>query len=100
RGAGWSLADPVDLHTLVRVYGAGLRHRAYPTAPVTPAFLGGRPQELAFEKAVVAGSVEQRHHARVWSSGFTLADDTPVWLATASLDGHVKIKLTTLLPTN
>jgi len=96
--AGWSLADPVDLHTLLRVYGAGLHHRAYPTAPVTPAFLGGRPQDLAFEKAVMAGSVEERHHTRIWFSGFTLSDGSPVWLATASLDDHVEIKLTTLLP--
>ncbi|TMK81823.1 MAG: phosphatase PAP2 family protein [Actinobacteria bacterium] len=81
--AGWSLADPVDLHTLLRVYSAGLRNRPYPSAPVTPAFLGGRTQDLAFEKAVVAGSIRERHHIRIWSSGFTLADGSPIWLATA-----------------
>lgn len=98
RAAGFSLADPVDLHTLLHVYSAGLRSRPYPTAPVTPAFLAGRPQDLAFERAVVAGSVRQRHHTRVWSSGFTLTDGSPIWLATASLDDRLEIKLTTLLP--
>src|SRR5262249_2582784 len=83
RAAGWSLAAPVTLHPLWRVYSAGLRNRPYPTAPVTPAFLGGRPQDLAFEKAVIAGSIRQRHHIRIWSSGFTLADGSPIWLATA-----------------
>jgi membrane-associated phospholipid phosphatase len=96
--AGWSLADPADLHTMLRVYSAGLRHRSYPTAPVTPAFLMDRPEDIAFEKAVVAGSVEKRHHTRVWFSGYTLSDGTPVWLATASLDDKVEIKLTTILP--
>ena len=96
--AGWSPADPIDLHTLLRVYSAGLRSRPYPTAPVTPAFLGGRPQDLAFEKAVVAGSIRERHHIRIWSSGFELSDGSPVWLATESLDDRVEIKLTTLLP--
>jgi len=98
RAAGWSLADPVNLHTLLHVYSAGLRHRPYPAAPVTPAFLMDRPEDLAMEKAVVAGSVEQRHHTRIWFSGYALADGTPVWLATASLDDRVEIKLTTVLP--
>jgi len=82
----------------VRVYSAGMRHLPYPTAPVTPAFLMERPEDIAFEKAVVAGSVEKRHHTRVWFSGYALADGTPLWLATASLDDRVEIKLTTLLP--
>jgi undecaprenyl-diphosphatase len=96
--AGWSLADPVNLHTLLHVYSAGLRNRPYPTAPVTPAFLAGRPQDLAFEKAVLAGSIRQRHHIRIWWSGYTLVEGTPIWLATASLDDRVEIKWTTLLP--
>jgi membrane-associated phospholipid phosphatase len=98
RAAGWSLADPVDLHTVLRIYGSGLRHQAYPNAPVTPAFLGDRPQDLAFERDVEAGSVAKRHHARVWFSGHTLSDGSPVWLATASLDDRLEIKVTTLLP--
>jgi undecaprenyl-diphosphatase len=98
RAAGWSLADPIDLHSVLRIYGAGLRHRPYPTAPVTPAFLGGRPQDLAFERDVEAGSVAKRHHARVWFSGQALFDGSPIWLATASLDDRLEIKLTTLLP--
>ena len=96
--AGWSQADPVNLHTLLRVYSAGLRNHPYPAAPVTPAFLAGRPQDLSFEKAVVAGSIRQRHHIRIWSSGYSLDDGTPIWLATASLDDRVEIKRTTLLP--
>jgi hypothetical protein len=96
--AGWSVADPVNLHTMLHLYSAGLRHQPYPTAPVTPAFLMDRPEDLAFEKAVVAGSVDKRHHTRVWFSGYTLADGTPLWLATASLDDKVEIKLTTVVP--
>ena len=96
--AGWSQADPVNLHTLLHVYSAGLRNRPYPTAPVTPAFLAGRPQDLAFEKAVLAGSIRQRHHIRIWWSGYALAEGAPIWLATASLDDRVEIKRTTLLP--
>ena len=96
--AGWSEADPVNIHTVLRLYSAGINHTADPTAPVTPAFLGGRPQDMAFELAVDAGSVSKRHHTRVWASGFTLSDGTPIWVATASLDDRVEIKFPVLLP--
>lgn len=96
--AGWQEADPVNIHTILRLYGAGLHHRAYPAAPVTPAFLAGRPQDLAFERAVDVGSVSKRHHTRIWASGFSLADGTPIWVATASLDDRVEIKFPSLLP--
>ncbi|MDP9185124.1 MAG: LssY C-terminal domain-containing protein, partial [Actinomycetota bacterium] len=93
-----SEAAPVNLHTVLRLYSAGIHHTADPTAPVTPAFLAGRPQDMAFELAVEAGSVNERHHTRVWASGLTLADGTPIWVATASLDDRVEIKFPMLLP--
>ena len=96
--AGWSEADPVNIHTILRLYSAGLHHQAYPSAPVTPAFLAGRPQDLAFELAVDAGSVSKRHHTRIWASGFALADGTPIWVGTASLDDRVEIKFPSILP--
>jgi membrane-associated phospholipid phosphatase len=96
--AGWQEADPVNIHTILRLYGAGLHHRAYASAPVTPAFLAGRPQDLAFERAIDVGSVSKRHHIRIWASGFTLADGTPIWVATASLDDRVEIKFPSILP--
>ena len=39
-----------------------------------------------------------RHHTRIWSSGFALADGTPIWVATASLDDRVEIKFPSILP--
>ena len=65
---------------------------------MTPAFLAGRPQDLAFELAVHAGSVSERHHTRIWASGFALSDGTPIWVATASLDDRVEIKFPVILP--
>ena len=82
---GWSEAAPVNIHTVLHLYSAGIHHTADPTAPVTPAFLVGRPQDMAFELAVDAGSVSKRHHTRVWASGFARSDGTPIWVATASL---------------
>jgi membrane-associated phospholipid phosphatase len=96
--AGWYQADPVNIHTILHLYSEGLHHGSYDSAPVTPAFLAGRPQALAFERSVGAGSVSQRHHTRIWPSGSVLADRTPIWVATASLDDRVEIKLTSPFP--
>ena len=96
--AGWSEAGPLNIHTVLRLYSAGIHHTADPTAPVTPAFLAGRPQDMAFELAVDAGSVSKRHHTRVWASGFALSDGTPIWVATASLDDRVEIKFPVPIP--
>jgi hypothetical protein len=96
--AGWSEAAPVNIHTVLRLYSAGIHHTADPTAPVTPAFLAGRPQDMAFELAVDADSVSKRHHTRVWASGYALSDGTPIWVATASLDDRVEIRFPVLLP--
>jgi membrane-associated phospholipid phosphatase len=96
--AGWSEAAPVNIHSVLRLYSAGIHHTADPTAPVTPAFLAGRPQDMAFELAVDAGSISKRHHTRMWASGFALSDGTTIWVATASLDDRVEIKFPVLLP--
>jgi hypothetical protein len=96
--AGWSEAAPVNIHTVLHLYSAGIHHTADPTAPVTPAFLAGRPQDMAFELAIDAGSVSTRHHTRVWASGFALSDGTPIWVATASLDDRVEIKFPVPIP--
>ena len=96
--AGWSEAAPVNIHTVLHLYSAAIHHTADPAAPVTPAFLAGRPQDMAFELAVDAGSVSKRHHTRVWASGFALSDGTPIWVATASLDDRVEIKFPVPIP--
>jgi undecaprenyl-diphosphatase len=98
QSAGWEKADPVNAHSVLKLYAAAIDHRPYPNAPVTPSFLAGRPQDLAFEQDVNAGSVSKRHHIRIWRSGFELSDGTPIWVATTSLDDRVEIKFPNVLP--
>ncbi|WP_370275948.1 LssY C-terminal domain-containing protein [Georgenia sp. SYP-B2076] len=64
--AGWSAADPVTFHSAMRIAVASVFRRSYPAAPVSPLFLFGGKQTLAFEKEV-KGSPAQRHHARFWA---------------------------------
>ncbi|MFM9709683.1 LssY C-terminal domain-containing protein, partial [Streptomyces galilaeus] len=63
--AGWIPADPGGLGSSWRIIVSTLRRRSYPTAPVSPLFLFGRMQDLAYQQEV-AGSPAQRHHVRLW----------------------------------
>jgi hypothetical protein len=63
--AGWTAADPLTLRTGWRIVLASLLRRSYPAAPVSPLFLFGAKQSLAFEREV-AGNPASRHHVRFW----------------------------------
>lgn len=85
--AGWDTADDVTLKTAVKIGVSVLFDRPYPDAPVSPLMYDGRKQDLAFEKPV-GGSADQRHHVRLWNTGWT-ASDRPLWLGSASFDRGV-----------
>ena len=97
--AGWQTADPPSLGSLTRAILAALTNQPYPTAPVTPAFLDGTVQDIAFEKPEGAATVRRRHHARFWLTSATLGG-VPVWVATASFDSRLEIGTTIPLPTH
>jgi hypothetical protein len=64
--AGWIEPDPVTLSSSWRIIRDSLLGRSYPSAPVSPLFVFGEKQTLAFELEV-AGSPAQRHHVRFWT---------------------------------
>lgn len=97
--AGWQVADQPSFTTLARAVFAAVGNRSYPTAPVTPTFLDGAVQDIAFEKPDGAATVRRRHHARFWRTHVALAG-VPVWVATASFDSRLEIGSTIPLPTH
>lgn len=97
--AGWQTADPPSLGSLAQAVLAALTNQPYPTAPVTPAFLDGAVQDIAFEKPEGAATVRRRHHIRFWLTSATLGG-VPVWVATASFDSRLEIGTTIPLPTH
>lgn len=62
---GWTEADPLTLRSSRRIITASILRRSYPSAPVSPLFVFGQKQDLAFEQQV-AGNPAQRHHVRFW----------------------------------
>jgi hypothetical protein len=88
KAAGWLIADPVDKDSSNRLVRAVLAMEAYPSAPVSPLELLGRPQDLAIEQPS-GPTPATRHHARIWDSGLRTQAGSPVWLLAASYDKSV-----------
>ncbi|HEV3459297.1 MAG TPA: LssY C-terminal domain-containing protein [Thermoanaerobaculia bacterium] len=91
--AGWQLAQPPSVRGLLRELWSVAANRADPRGPATPAFYGGQPQDLTFEKpGDPSGSIRRRHHTRLWRTGLCVAPScTPLWVATASYDAGIKM---------
>lgn len=91
--AGWQLAQPPSVHGLLRELWAVAEDRPDPRGPATPAYFGGEPQDLTFEKPGEGlGSIRRRHHTRLWQTGLCVDPGcVPVWVATASYDAAVKL---------
>jgi hypothetical protein len=87
---GWRLNEPVDAGSSFRMAKSFLLHSAYGTAPVSPLYLFGRQQDVAFQKA--RSTVSLRNHLRLWMAPFTVGHKT-VWIGQISRD--IGVKLTT-----
>lgn len=96
--AGWRAADPVTLRSSWRIVTSTVLRRSYDEAPVSPLFLFGHQQDLAFQQEV-DGNPAQRHHVRFWRcpEGWLLPGGRQVdWLAAATFDTSVGLSLFTL----
>lgn len=86
--SGWDPADPVTLRTSIRIARSVLMDRPYADAPVSPLFLFGRKQDLAFEKPV-GNSASHRHHVRFWRSSELGRGGVPLWIGAVTYDRSV-----------
>jgi len=93
RRAGWSLADPVNLPSAIRIGTSVVLGQPYPQAPVSPLYVQDAKQTMAFEKEE-GKSADQRHHVRFWQVG------NGDWLGAASFDRGVGVSLFTLQVTH
>lgn len=85
RRAGWREADPVTHGTSIKIAESVLLRRPDSTAPLSPLYLYGRMQDLAFEREV-GRSASRRHHVRLWQSPTVQYGGRPVWLGGATFD--------------
>lgn len=96
--AGWVRADPVTLRSSWGIVVSTITRRSYDRAPVSPLFLFGRMQDVAYQQEV-AGNPAKRHHVRFWRTpeGWLLPGGARVdWLGAATFDRAVGFSLFTL----
>lgn len=105
--AGWHLADPRRIRTMLREALSTVYGWEYPNAPVSNLYLFGRKQDLAFEIPVKDVPGGGRHHVRFWATTFEaerplsihtidwhhrkehVYSDDLLWVGAASLDEGV-----------
>ncbi|NLA29701.1 MAG: hypothetical protein GX875_08630 [Propionibacterium sp.] len=100
--AGWTLADPITPHSVRKIITSTITRHSYDRAPVSPLFLFGEQQEMAYQQEM-AGNPAQRHHVRFWPTpdGWLLPGGTRVdWLAAGTFDRAVGLSLFTLQVTH
>lgn len=102
QAAGWTLAEPVNFSSSMKIIGATLTRKSYPTAPVSTLEVFNRIQDFAYQQEV-DGSPGKRHHVRFWRC----PDDWPLpggrrvdWVAAGSYDRAVGLSLFTLQVTH
>jgi LssY C-terminus len=83
--AHWHPADPITLRSSLKIAESVVFHRPDPDAPVSPLYVFGRKQDLAFEQDV-GGSADRRHHVRWWRAAPLDAAGRPLWIGDATFD--------------
>jgi len=88
--AGWVPADPLRLDTFIKLAGALISRKSYPSAPVAPSFWNRHVNDFSFEKPTPVRTVRQRHQAKLWKTDIRTTDGRAVYVGTAVLEVGLK----------
>ena len=91
---GWDFTETLTLGNAWRTVMSSVLSREYRTAPVSPLYLFGRPQDAAFQKT--RDDVDERNHLRLWRAPVNV-EGTPVWVGQISRDIGIKLSGRTLV---
>ncbi|HUN81027.1 MAG TPA: LssY C-terminal domain-containing protein [Phycisphaerae bacterium] len=92
--AKWYPADPITFESSLRIAADVVLAKPFDDAPVSPLFLFGRKQDLAFEQPI-GNDPRRRHHVRFWKCPKLDEKGRPLWIGAATLDTHVGLSYTT-----
>lgn len=82
KNAGWYQTDVLTLRTAWKMGVCFAFNKPYPSAPFSPLFLFGRPQDYGFELPI-GNSPRMRHHVRFWAANVdpqTELTDVRYWI--------------------
>jgi uncharacterized protein YjlB len=85
QAAGWHGAEHHGVLALYHVYHCGVERMGNSIAPMSRLSLGGRGQDLSFQKSL--NTFSKRHHIRLWQNS-----ETGVWLGAATEDVAYKVE--------
>jgi hypothetical protein len=91
---GWHLTETMSAGASWKTVKAFLFGNKYGYSPVSPLYVFGRQQDIAFQK--VRASVSQRNHLRLWLSPMRFLDKR-VWVGQISRD--IGVRITSKSPT-
>jgi LssY C-terminus len=84
----WDPTHALGIEAARKTIAAFMLGQRYRYSPVSPLYLFGRQQDLAFQKA--RGTIHQRNHMRLWLSPYT-CQGQPVWVGQISRDIGVRL---------
>ncbi len=97
--AGWLVADSANRRTDIAIAKSVIFNRPDSTAPISPLYLFGRQQDIAFERQV-GRSARRRHHVRFWLADSVLHEGRQIWLGDATFDLRAGISYRGFHPTH
>ena len=97
---GWYKADPSTISNTLKAFSITFNGGQYLNGPVTPSYMKGKTQDIAFEQPTDANNFRSRHHTRLWKTDYVLPDGREIWVATSSLDSGVGLGSTMWIPTH
>jgi LssY C-terminus len=89
--AGWLPADRTSPQSVSKQLKAFLTLSNYPTMPMSRQLLGGRPQDLTWQKSF--NSYGKREHVRLWSQPLTVQGQT-AWLSAYTRETSAALSVT------
>ena len=84
----WDVTAPVSGASVRRMISAFIFGSRYRYAPISPLFVFGREQDIAFQKARAV--IDERNHMRLWLAPIKF-EGKPVWVGQVSRDVGVKL---------
>ena len=84
----WHLTQKLDIASAIETARAFIFRDEYLTSPVSPLYMFGRREDVAFQKA--RSTINERIHARLWLTPYTFASRR-VWIGQVSRDIGVRL---------
>lgn len=82
----WIPAEKVSIKSISKIIYSSLKNSKYESAPVTPLYWHGHPNDFAFEKPLLDSDLQTRYEVRFWKTGIATEDGGFVYVGSTGLN--------------